>query len=69
MVEILISFWEGLFSGAMLVSGRVFVEYSNSGLCMFLPFRPIDKCLHIMISELIKSYCIYIYIYILYPHD
>ncbi len=29
MVEILVSSWEGLFSGAMLVSGRVVVKHTT----------------------------------------
>ena len=31
MVGILVSFWDGPFSGAMLVSGRVFVNFFFSG--------------------------------------
>ena len=29
MVEILVSSWEGLFSGAMLVSGRLVVKHTT----------------------------------------
>ena len=35
MVEILISFWDGLFSGAMLVSGRVDVKIFQLRLSFF----------------------------------
>ena len=33
MIGILLSFWEGLFSGAMLVSGRVVVDYFGGIFC------------------------------------
>ena len=34
MVGILVSFWDGLFSGAMLVSGRVMRTKTYDGLCL-----------------------------------
>ncbi len=32
MVGILVSFWDGLFSGAMLVSGRVMADLDSQGI-------------------------------------
>ena len=48
MVGILVSFWDGLFSGAMLVSGRVLTTteistYRRSKLCSFSVPSPNNK--------------------------
>ena len=47
MVGILLSFWDGLFSGAMLVSGSVVVLVSDSGAVVQ---SAVDCRLHILFS-------------------
>ena len=40
MVGILLSYWDSLFSGAMLVSGRVSIWKKNQGFCQTSPQSP-----------------------------